>query len=78
MLNNTRETKMNRYKIELDTNSLSLDNILEGYGTTDIDALTMTVKATDIETAKQTYIDYIYTWDNIIIYDHELVSTLMN
>ena len=69
---------MNRYKIELDTNSLSLDNILEEYGTTDIDALTMTIKANDIETAKQTYIDYIYTWDNIIIYDHELVSTLMN
>ena len=69
---------MYTYKIELDTNALSLDNILEGYGTTDIDALTMIIKATDIETAKQKYIDYTYTWDeSMIIYDYELIATLM-
>jgi len=69
---------MNEYKIELDANSLCVENILKGYGTEYIDALTMIVTANNIETAKEKYINYAKDWDDIIIYKSELVVTLMN
>lgn len=85
MLNTTRETKMdinkiemNVYEIGLDANSLCIENILKGYETYDIDALTMTIVANNANEAKERYINCSKDWDNIIIYKSELVATLMN
>jgi len=63
------------YKVKLNPQNICIENILRAYTTNDLDALTMTVKATSSKQAKEIFIKYVKEWDNVILYSEELITT---